>query len=243
MSNFFIYYGVNASHQLFICCYHDNFAAMYAFKALTKRQKISTTTKIGNLSTNEIEIGKTIINELTTIRNKIATSYPQITEVYYSGDINLGFGGQEQYPAFLMDGSLQKVFKSHQYFAKVPFNVCLESYNDEIAHKAAKIHKEHYAKTHNETYADCAVVIKSKLSVQPLYNSSASRLSPQPSPPASPKGRKNREILQSVTHLLRKTPPSFLTVNTHPFYQHKKTGEVDINDEVTRTYSPGQTRK
>ncbi|MDR3503632.1 MAG: hypothetical protein P4L79_13730 [Legionella sp.] len=243
MSNFFIYYGVNASNELFISCYHDNFAAMLAFKTLTKRQNISETKKIGNLSTNENEIKETILNELTIIQTNIAALYPQITEIHYSGDINLGFGGQEQYPAFLMDGSLQKLFKDHRYFVNAPLVVCLESYNDNIVRKAAKIHSEYYAKTHNETYAGCTVVIKNKLSVKPLYNSSNGWLSPQPSPHSSPTVHKKMETLHSVTHLLRNTPPSPPNINRHAFYQQKKIEGVEIKNEVTRTYSPGQTRK
>lgn len=243
MSNFFIYYGVNTNNQLLISCYHDNFAARVAFKILTKKQNISETKKIGNLSTNENEIKDTILNELTMIQSNIVALYPQITEIHYSGDVNLGFGGQKHYPAFLMDGSLQKLFKGHPNFAKVPLSVCLESYNDDIAHRAAKIHSTHYAKTHNETYADCVVIIKSKLSNQPLYNSSNGWLSTQPSPPTSPKVRKNLETLTSVTHLLRQRSPYSPTMNRHAFYPHKKIDEVEENNEVIRAYSPGQTRK
>ncbi|WP_133137495.1 hypothetical protein [Legionella rowbothamii] len=243
MSNFFIYYGVNEHHQLFISCYHDNFAAMFAFKTLTKRQTHSETKIIGLLSTNENEIKETILNELTMIQRDIAARYPKITKIYYSGDINLGFGGQEQYPAFLMDGSLQKLFKGHEYFAKVPLLVCLESYNDELVRKAAKIYSEYYVTTHKKNYPDCKVEIKNKLSVKSLYNSSNGWLSPPPSPPSSPKVNKKMETLHSVTHLMRKASPSSPNMNRHAFYPHKKMDEVEIKNEVTRTYSPGQTRK
>ncbi|MFJ1268185.1 hypothetical protein ACD661_06420 [Legionella lytica] len=243
MSNFFIYYGVSTSQQLFISCYHDNFAALVSFKTLTKKQNLSATKKIGNLSANENEIKETILNELAMIQSNIAALYPQITEIHYRGDVNLGFGGQEIFPAFLMDGSLQKSFKGHKYFAKAPLFVCLESYNDEIARKAAKTHSQHYAKAHNETYSDCAVTIKSKLSVKPLYNSSNGWLSTQSPSPKSPKARPKMEMLNSVTHLLRQRSPYSPTTSRHAFYQQKKIEGTEENEEVIRAYSPGQTRK
>lgn len=189
MSKYFLYYAIN-SNQLLISFYHNDIAAKIGFRLLSKEKKSSPLQKIGALfekekknnpskKTGELpenvdEVNQFILDELRKIQTNLAETKEAktITEVLYSGDVNLGFGGSTTFPNCLLDGSIHQLFKHHSVFATADVFLYLESYNLEIAQQAAEIHLQSYAKEHEEKYPNMPVVIRVKSAKTPYYTSS-----------------------------------------------------------------------
>lgn len=173
MSKFFLYYTINSNNLLIIAFYHSDIAAKIAFRLLNKEKRNNPTQKTGDLPENVDEVNQFIIDELIKIQTSLAETKKnkKITEVLYSGDVNLGFGGSTTFPTCLLDGSIHKLFTNHSLFAKARIFLYLESYNLEIAQKAAEIHLHTYAQKHDEKYPNMPVVIQVKGSKIPYYTS------------------------------------------------------------------------
>ncbi len=173
MSKFFLYYTINSNNLLIIAFYHSDIAAKIAFRLLNKEKRNNPTKKTGDLPENVDEVNQFIIDELIKIQTSLAETKKnkKITEVLYSGDVNLGFGGSTTFPTCLLDGSIHKLFTNHSLFAKARIFLYLGSYNLEIAQKAAEIHLHTYAQKHDEKYPNMPVVIQVKGSKIPYYTS------------------------------------------------------------------------
>lgn len=189
MSKYFLYYTINSNNQLLISFYHNDVAAKIAFRLICKEKKNNplqkigeffekekknnSTRKTGELPENVEEVNQFIIDELIKIQTNLAETKEEktITEVLYSGDVNLGFGGSTTFPTCLLDGSIHQLFTNHSLFAKARVFLYLESHNLEITQKAAEIHLQSYAQKHDEKYPNMPVVIRVKGSKIPYYTS------------------------------------------------------------------------
>ncbi|WP_131781451.1 hypothetical protein [Legionella gresilensis] len=87
-------------------------------------------------------------------------NYPEIKEIQYQGDVNLGFDGSH-FPECLLDSTIHEVFKQNKFYNRTQINVTLESATDAVV-LDAKDEIQKYAKHHEVTYPGSPVMLKSK---------------------------------------------------------------------------------
>jgi hypothetical protein len=175
MANYFLYYGITPTKKLVICLYHNDFAAKLAYMLLSENKSMNgSTKKTGGLPETSSEVSHFIMHELFMIQQSLSEEKksPLLTGVVYSGDVNLGFGGfaeSNSFPKCLFDSSIHKLFRENPLFTHVPVFFYLESYNVEIAQKAADIYSKNYAQNHAENYPNSPLIIQLKGSKIPFY--------------------------------------------------------------------------
>lgn len=168
MSKYFIYYAINSNNQLIISCYHTEIPAKIAFRRFNKDKQSNPFKITGELPEKVEQVNALIKRELSDIKQHVqedANEKPQISEIVYTGDVNLGFGGRDTFPPCLFDDSLHELFKS----LNVRLCLYLESSNLDIVEKAAKLHFKKYAQAHAENYPNSPVNIQLKTDSKPFY--------------------------------------------------------------------------
>lgn len=168
MADYLIQCAVTKNNQLVISCYHNMIATKMAFKTLMTAQerKFIFPDKAGAIPSDLGDINRLILEQLVSIREILKEKDIAISSVVYSGDVNFGAPGHKQLPSILLDSTLHKIFKD------IPVIAILESENIDIIEYAAGVHLRDYAARHELDFPHTPVLIQTKRSKEPFYNSS-----------------------------------------------------------------------
>ncbi|STY29623.1 Uncharacterised protein [Legionella wadsworthii] len=168
MAEYLIQCAVTKNNQLVISCYHNTIATKMAFRTLMAAQekKFTFPDKAGAIPSDLGNINRLILEQLVSIRDILKEKDIAISSVVYSGDVNFGAPGHKQLPSILLDSTLHKIFKD------IPVIAILESENIDIIEYAAGVHLRDYAARHESDFPHTPVLIQTKRSKEPFYNSS-----------------------------------------------------------------------